>query len=111
MFRTYWNFSMALPTAFIRGGRRVFSFPALLRDPGQKNYRELCGLIFEHDRQRSLIEGLHDSIATKEPKDLVYCVTRFVEILRHHIQEEEQTLFPLANSTLSPAEDERIAEA
>jgi hemerythrin-like domain-containing protein len=93
-----------------QGREESILFPALLRDPGQKNYKELSGLIFEHNRQRSLIEGLHDSIASKEPKDFVYYATRFVEILRHHIQEEEQTLFPLSNSTLSPAEDERIAE-
>src|SRR5262245_28002315 len=37
-------------------------FPALLQDSAQKNYQRLCGLIFEHERQRSLIEGLHDTV-------------------------------------------------
>jgi hemerythrin-like domain-containing protein len=83
-------------------------FPALLRDSGQKNYRELNGLIFEHNRQRSLIEGLQESVLTKDRKDFVYCAGRLVEILRQHIEEEEETLLPLADSTLSRDEDERV---
>ena len=37
------------------------------------------------------------------------CATRIVEILRRHIQEEEETLFPLVDSTLSRIDNERIA--
>jgi hemerythrin-like domain-containing protein len=83
-------------------------FPALLRDREQKNYREFCALIFEHDRQRSLIEGLQDSVLTKNDKDFVYYANRLVDILRQHIKEEEDTLFPLISTTLSPTDDDRI---
>ena len=84
-------------------------FPALMLDPAQKHYHRLHGLIFEHERQRSLIEGLHDSLFTKNNKDFVYYARRLNEVLRAHIKEEEEVLFPLVESTLSVADDDRVA--
>jgi len=92
-----------------QGREESILFPALLRDNAQKHYPELYGLIFDHNRQRSLIEGLQESMLSKEKKVFVYCARRLVGILRHHIQEEEDSLFPLANSTLSPDEDACVA--
>src|SRR5688572_18712383 len=83
-------------------------FPAL-RDSAQKNCHELCTLVFEHDRQRSLVEGLSESMVTKHTKDLVYYAKRLNEILRAHIKEEEERLFPLVDSALSTTEDEIVA--
>jgi len=84
-------------------------FPALLQDPAQKHYRRLHDLAFEHERQRSLIEGLHDSLFTRNNRDFIYCVRRLNEVLKAHIREEEETLFPLVESTLSEADDQRVA--
>src|SRR5262245_12346592 len=61
-------------------------FPALLNDLEQKNYQRLCGFVFEHERQRSLINGLHDSLLTKSVKDFTFCARRFSEVLRRHIR-------------------------
>jgi hemerythrin-like domain-containing protein len=83
-------------------------FPALLRDRGQKNYRELCHLVFEHNRQRSLIGGITDSMRSRKTKDFVYCATNLVKILRTHLKEEDDVLLPLMESTLSPADDDRV---
>jgi hemerythrin-like domain-containing protein len=83
-------------------------FPALLVDPAQKHYHRLSGLIFEHERQRSLIEGLYDSLFTKNNKDFIYYARRLKEVLRGHIREEEEMLFPLVETTLSAADDGRI---
>jgi len=91
-----------------QGREEGILFPALLLDHEQKNYRELCSLIFEHNRQRSLIQGLQESLLAKDKKDFVYCANRLVEILRLHIGDEEETLLPLANSTLSSDQDERV---
>jgi hemerythrin-like domain-containing protein len=92
-----------------QGREENILFPALLRDPEQKNYQELYGLIFEHDRHRSLMEGLQDSALRKDKKDFPYYALRLVGILRHHIRHEEDELFPLADSTLSQADDEGVA--
>jgi len=83
-------------------------FPALLKDSEQKNYHSLCGLVFEHERQRSLIVGLFDSLLTKSTKDFIYCARQFSNVLRRHIKEEEDTFFPLVESTLSTEDDDRI---
>jgi len=103
--------------AFLRGfadthhqGREEFVlFPALLRDCGQKNYRELCSLIFEHNRQRSMIDGIADSMFTRKKKDFVYYANNLVKILRSPLKEEDEFLFPLMELTFSPADDERVA--
>jgi hemerythrin-like domain-containing protein len=84
-------------------------FPALLRVSPQRNYRELSGQIFEHNRQRSLIEGLHDSILTKKAKEFIYCARHLNLLLRAHMEQEDNTVFRLVDSTLSAAEDEQVA--
>ena len=92
-------------------GREEFVvFPALLRDRGQKNYKELAGMIYEHNRQRSLLEGLQDSLLTRKTADFIYCATTLIKILREHVREEEDVLFPLIDAMFSPSEDERVAQ-
>jgi hemerythrin-like domain-containing protein len=83
-------------------------FPALLAGRGQQHYKELCHLTFEHNRQRFLAEGLQDSAIGRNSKEFVYCARRMVEVLREHIQDEETTLFPLVDATISPATDETV---
>jgi len=93
-----------------QGVEECVLFPALLHDPAQKNYHALCALVFEHERERSLIDGLHDSLLTKNTQDFIYCARRFSEVLRGHIKDEEGALFPLVESTLSTADDERLEQ-
>ena len=85
-------------------------FPALLLDPAQQHYQRLCGLIFEHERQRSLVVGLHDSLFTSNTKDFIYYARRYNDVLRAHIKEEEETFFPLVASTLSDLDDKRVEQ-
>jgi hemerythrin-like domain-containing protein len=82
-----------------QGKEESVLFPALLRDREQKNYHKLCSLIFEHNRERSLVRGLRDSLLTKNTRELVYYAQRLNEILRAHIKEEEEVLFPLVDSS------------
>jgi hemerythrin-like domain-containing protein len=86
-------------------------FPTLLRQREQQNYAKLRTLMFDHGRQRFLIQGLQESILASDMRNFVFCATRLVEILRHHLDQEETILFPLANSTVSPTEDEHVATA
>jgi hemerythrin-like domain-containing protein len=82
-------------------------FPALLQDRNQKNYPSLCALVFEHNRERSLVEGLEEAIRSCKSKDFIYYADRLVEVLRSHMDKEEGDLFTLANSTLDNRQDER----
>jgi hemerythrin-like domain-containing protein len=91
-----------------QGREESVLFPALLRDRGQKNHRELSHMIFEHNRQRSLIGGIADSMLTRKRKDFVYYASHLVKILRTHLREEEDLLFPLIQATLSPNDDEGV---
>jgi hemerythrin-like domain-containing protein len=83
-------------------------FPALRYCAGS-NHQELCALVFEHNRQRSLIHGIQESLLAKKTNDFIYYVRRLNEMLRTHILAEEQKLFPLIDAAFQPAEDERVA--
>ena len=93
-----------------QGKEEAILFPALLQDHGQQNYNALCRLIFEHNRERFLTEGLQDAIQGGKARDFVYCATCLVEKMRAHIDSEEHGLFGLTNAALTPDEDERVAE-
>jgi hemerythrin-like domain-containing protein len=90
------------------GREESILFPALLTDRGQKHYKELCRLIFEHNQQEFLVEGIQDSMLGKNTKEFTYCARRLVEVVREHIRNEEKTLFPLVDSTISAATDEVV---
>jgi len=92
-----------------QGKEEGILFPALLQDRTQKNYDNLCCLIFEHNQERYLVEGLGESIQTKNTREFVYCASRLIESLRSHIEKENLILFELADSVLSPIDDKRVA--
>jgi hemerythrin-like domain-containing protein len=91
-----------------QGKEESILFPALLRDRDQKNYGQLCCIIFEHNQERCLAQGLEEAIRTKKPKDFVFCASQLVDKLRAHIDKEDRFLFELADSVLSREEDERV---
>jgi hemerythrin-like domain-containing protein len=53
-------------------------------------------------------DHLQDSMLGKNTKEFTYCARRLVEVVREHIRNEEKTLFPFVNSTISPATDEVV---
>ena len=83
-------------------------FPALLRASHGDDHECLCKLIFEHNRERSLVEGIEEAMATRKTEDFVYYAHRFVDIVRSHVADEEKNLFQHADALLSPEEDERM---
>ena len=84
-------------------------FPALLKASKDEEHACLCKMTFEHNQQRSLVEGIEDSLRTRKGSDFVYYAQRLSDIMRDHIQEEDNVLFKHADSLLTPEEDERIA--
>jgi hemerythrin-like domain-containing protein len=66
-------------------------------------------MIFEHDQERSLVEGLEEALGTKKGKDFVYFARRLIQILRTHIYKEDHILFEKADELLSPEDDANAA--
>ena len=93
---------------FHQGKEEGVLFPALLQDPTQIHHMDLAADIFQHDRQRSLIDGLEESVRTGNSREFVYFSRRLSHFFRDHIQDEEQNLFELMNSALTPEEDRAV---
>jgi hemerythrin-like domain-containing protein len=92
-----------------QGKEEMILFPALLKDRAQRNHKALSQLIFAHNQERSLVVGLEESFRTNRDSDFVYYARRLAQILRAHIESEDRSLFPLADETLAPHEDEEVA--
>lgn len=74
-------------------------------------------MLAEHEEGRSHIRGMREALARlqqgdqKALPDLVGHAEAYVEVLRAHIQKEDNVLFPLADRVLSPEEETELAEA
>src|SRR5437867_2974826 len=82
-------------------------FPELRRT-APANEGPLCQMIFEHNQERSLVEGLEDAMHTKKGMEFVYFANRLTQLIRTHIHKEDNILFPIAEGLLSAEQDERI---
>jgi hemerythrin-like domain-containing protein len=82
-------------------------FPELMRTT-LANDRRLRHMVFEHDQERSLVDGLHDALRTKKGREFVYFANRLAVLMRAHIQKEDNVLFEFAERSLSQDEDDRI---
>jgi hemerythrin-like domain-containing protein len=85
-------------------------FPALLKASNAQEHECLCQITFEHNQQRSLLEGIEDALRSRKGKDFVYYARRLAELVRAHIQSEDDDVFRRADAILSAEEDERIAK-
>jgi hemerythrin-like domain-containing protein len=82
-------------------------FPGLMRDAAI-NGGPLLQMIFEHDQERSLVEGLEEALYTKKGADFTYFAHRLTALIRTHIHKEDDILFRIAEKSLSAEEDECI---
>src|SRR6185295_2569618 len=85
-------------------------FPALLKASHAEEYACLCQITFEHNQQRSLLDGMEDALKTHKERDFVYYAKRLGELVRAHIKSEEEQVFKRADAILSAEEDERLAQ-
>jgi hemerythrin-like domain-containing protein len=85
-------------------------FPALLKASHAEEHECLCQITFEHNQQRSVLEGIEDALKSHRGQDFVYYAKRLGELVRAHIQEEEDGVFKRADAILSAEVDERIAQ-
>ena len=84
-------------------------FPILLKASGAQQVR-LEQMRFQHDQERSLVEGLEEALKTKHGQDFVHFAKRLIDLLRAHIYKEESELFGLIELVLSDEEDRRVVE-
>jgi hemerythrin-like domain-containing protein len=82
-------------------------FPELMRTSAA-NEGPLRQMIFEHDQERSLVEGLEDSLRTKKGLEFVQLANRLTQLIRTHIRKEDYILFDIADRSLSAVQDERV---
>jgi hemerythrin-like domain-containing protein len=81
-------------------------FPELMKNT--TNRGALQRMIFEHDQERSLVDGLEDALRTRKGTEFVHFAESLAGILRTHIQKEEKILFPIADEVLSTEQDEGV---
>ena len=65
-------------------------------------------IVFEHDRERSLVGGLEDSLCTKKGKEFVQFAGRLTDLLRNHMHKEDKILFEIVECSLTTEQDERV---
>jgi hemerythrin-like domain-containing protein len=82
-------------------------FPELMRTTAGSQ-KPLQQMIFEHDQERSLVEGLEDALYTKKGKEFVHFANRLSSLIRAHVDKEDNLLFEIVNRSLSSEQDERI---
>jgi hemerythrin-like domain-containing protein len=94
-----------------QGREESVFFPALLSAGIPAPWTSVKAMIFEHNQERSLVEGIEDSLKTANSKDFAALAHRLFEILATHIYKEEHILFDIAREILTEQDDERVSRA
>lgn len=82
-------------------------FPELMRTSAWYE-GPLRHMVFEHDQERSLVDGLEDALRTKKGSDFVHFANRLTQLMHNHIHKEENILFETAQRCLSAEQDDRV---
>jgi hemerythrin-like domain-containing protein len=82
-------------------------FPELRRASAAQD-GPLHQMLFEHDQERSLVEGLEDSLYAKKGPDFAHFASRLIDLIRNHIYKEDNILFDIVDRSLSPEQDDRV---
>ena len=82
-------------------------FPELMRT-SEPQGGPLRHLLFEHDQERSLVEGLEDALRCKKSIEFVLFANRLTSRIRNHIEKEDGILFPIIEALISKDQDEKI---
>jgi len=82
-------------------------FPELMR-ASQAQGGPLRHLLFEHDQERSLVEGLEEALLSKKSADFILFANRLTSRIRNHIENEDNILFPILAGLISKDQDEKV---
>ena len=83
-------------------------FPEVMRT-SEAQGGPLRHLLFEHNQERSLVEGLDDALHTGKSSDFVVFANRLTDRVRNHIQKEDGILFPIIEVLISSQLDEKVS--
>jgi hemerythrin-like domain-containing protein len=82
-------------------------FPEVMRT-SEAQGGPLRHLLFEHNQERSLVEGLEDALHTGKSSDFVLFANRLTDRVRNHIEKEDGILFPILEVLISNSLDEKV---
>jgi hemerythrin-like domain-containing protein len=83
-------------------------FPAFSAACNPSQYAAVQHMLFEHDQDRSLIEGMEDAVRRSNAPQFSEYAHRLAHILRTHIYKEDNILFQIIDSTLTKEADDRV---
>jgi hemerythrin-like domain-containing protein len=84
----------------------LFPVFAALCNPSE--YAAVRHMLFEHEQDRSLIEGMEDAVNRSNAAQFAEYAQRLATILRNHIYKEDTILFEEIDGALSKDDDARV---
>lgn len=91
-------------------------FPAMEEAGIPKKSGPIGIMLLDHDKGRGYIKGLAEGVAkykdgdTKAAKKIVENAQKYIDLLRLHIDRENNILYEMADETLSPQKQEELFE-
>jgi len=82
-------------------------FPVVMNRAAEDVREKLRARLFEHNQERSLIEGMRESSMTGNSEDFAFDATRLAELLTEHVR-KEYLLFKEFETLLQPENDRKI---
>jgi hemerythrin-like domain-containing protein len=83
-------------------------FPVFAAVCDRSEYAAVRHVLFEHEQDRSLIEGMEDAVHRSNAAQFAEYAQRLATILRNHIYKEDNILFEKINGALSKDDDARV---
>ena len=99
------------------GKEEAHLFPLLEKRGFSKDAGPTAVMRLEHDQGRACVKGMSEAIAAAKEHDpgaakrFVTHAQAYVELLRQHIQKENQCLFPMANQALGDVDQKALMSA
>lgn len=100
-------FLRAFADDYHQGKEESALFPELMQ-VSHAQEGPLRQMLFEHDQERSLVEGLEDSLFTKKGVEFAHYANRLTALIRNHIQKEDDILFNAVEGALSSEQDQKV---
>ncbi len=92
-------------------------FPAMEKAGIQRDRGPIGVMLYEHGEGRKFAQAMKEAVERYKGGDsaaggaIVESGRKYIELLDQHIHKEDNILYPIADSTLSDEEGERLAEA
>jgi hemerythrin-like domain-containing protein len=82
-------------------------FPAMIKAGAPSEGGPIDLMLEEHAEGRALVRAMEQAV----PADQAGAARRYVELLRQHIEKENDVLFPLADAVLDEADQQAVGRA